>query len=296
MRLPGGYRDAGGAVHRQAILRQLTGRDEEYLAGWSERTSIPARVTGLLARCLCRLGPFEPVTPEMVRGLLVADRDYLLLVLRHISFGDRVQAVLVCPACAQKMDMDFHIDQVPVEAGAPAGVTERLELSPEASCADAAGTRHCRVEFRLPTGEDQEHLAALEGRTESGALDALLDRCLVRLGDMEPVAEPAAASLSAQARREIEDCMERRSPRVDLEMDLTCPECGHAFVHWLDFPSLFFAEVALRREQLYREVHLLALHYHWSESEILGLSRGKRRTYLDLVRADRERRSPFMEG
>jgi hypothetical protein len=79
-------------------------------------------------------------------------------------------------------------------------------------------------------------------------------------------------------------------------MDLTCPECGHAFVHLLDFPSLFFAEVALRREQLYREVHVLALHYHWSESEILGLSRTKRRTYLDLLRADTQRVNAFMES
>jgi hypothetical protein len=30
-------------------------------------------------------------------------------------------------------------------------------------------------------------------------------------------------------------------------------------------------------------VHLLALHYHWSEAEILGMTQQKRRLYLDLL-------------
>jgi hypothetical protein len=30
-------------------------------------------------------------------------------------------------------------------------------------------------------------------------------------------------------------------------------------------------------------VHLLAYHYHWSESEIMGMSERKRRVYLDLL-------------
>jgi hypothetical protein len=31
------------------------------------------------------------------------------------------------------------------------------------------------------------------------------------------------------------------------------------------------------------EVHVLALHYHWSEAEILGLPGPKRRRYLALL-------------
>ena len=37
------------------------------------------------------------------------------------------------------------------------------------------------------------------------------------------------------------------------------------------------------RRQIYREVHALALRYHWSEDEILELSRARRRLYLDLI-------------
>lgn len=34
---------------------------------------------------------------------------------------------------------------------------------------------------------------------------------------------------------------------------------------------------------LYQEVHLLALHYHWSEADILRLPFPKRRRYLRLL-------------
>ncbi len=294
--LPGGYRDPDGGLHLEAALRPITGREEEFLAAHLGLTPIPGLVTRLLAGCLGRLGPFEPVTPQMVRDLLVVDRDYLLLKLRQLTFGDQVRAILVCPACGQKMDIDFELARVPIEARRPAGSTETIELSPAAAYTGADGKTHRLVEFRLPTGRDQESLAVVPGIDEARAITTLLARCLLRVGDVTSVDESVAAGLSVVARREIEDGMERVAPRVDLDMDVTCPECNHGFVQPFDFSRLFFAEVKLRREQLYREVHVLALHYHWPESEILALTRAKRRTYLELVQAEARRPGAFMES
>jgi hypothetical protein len=36
-------------------------------------------------------------------------------------------------------------------------------------------------------------------------------------------------------------------------------------------------------DRLYQEVHHLALHYHWSEADILRLPRSKRLRYLGLL-------------
>jgi hypothetical protein len=35
--------------------------------------------------------------------------------------------------------------------------------------------------------------------------------------------------------------------------------------------------------QLYRDVHYLALHYHWSENEIMCMTTSKRKQYIDLL-------------
>ena len=47
-------------------------------------------------------------------------------------------------------------------------------------------------------------------------------------------------------------------------------------------------ELADGADALFREVHALARHYHWSEREILGLELSRRRRYLDLLVADED--------
>ena len=125
------------------------------------------------------------------------------------------------------------------------------------------------ITFRLPNGTDQEFVAT---STVPSAVNALLDRCI-----------PEAGGLSAEERDTVIAAMEDVAPRVDLELDLTCPECGHRAVVPFDTTSFFLQEMTGRRQQLLREVHSLAIHYHWSEAEILGMVRSRRRTYLELL-------------
>lgn len=45
----------------------------------------------------------------------------------------------------------------------------------------------------------------------------------------------------------------------------------------------------MNRETLYRQVHHLALRYHWSETDILALPRSKRLRYLSFLAEQAER-------
>jgi hypothetical protein len=278
--LPGGYYDARQALQRECVLRPLTGREEELLAGQFRIVPGAVLVTRLLTRCIGRLGSLDVITPEIVRQMLIADRDYVLLKLRQAMFGNHVQAILGCPACELKMDIDFDLDQVTVESRRPTSRSMTFELSPEAGY---TGTTHHTVTFRLPIGDDQEYLSSHPDLDEAEAVTVLLERCLLRLGDIAPVDQTVIANLSGLARQEIGAQMESVSPSLEWEMELICPECGCSFVHLFDFAAFFLAEVNLRREQLYREVHFLALHYHWPASEIFALTRAHRRTFLDLL-------------
>jgi hypothetical protein len=47
---------------------------------------------------------------------------------------------------------------------------------------------------------------------------------------------------------------------------------------------------------LYEEVHHLAFHYHWSERDILDMSRAKRRRYLALLANKLEQMHEGSEG
>lgn len=286
VQLPGGYYDTAGTRHREVELSPLSGRDEELLAA---RTRAPAElVTGVLARCLRRVGTLAPVDEAIARELTVGDRQYLLLKLREATFGPRVALVTSCswPDCGEKVDIDFEIPQVPLRE-ATSGPVYEVELSAAALPAASAEAR--LVRFRLPTGADQEHCTPLLEVNPAAALHALLSACLVQVGAQQPPSPERIAELSPLARAEIDAAMTARSTGPALTMRARCPGCGRGFTVPLDLQELFFDEAAASRDLLYRQVHYLAFHYHWGERDILDMPRAKRLHYVELLAAEIER-------
>jgi hypothetical protein len=259
--LPGGLVLEEGRCLRTAVLRPLTGHEEEWFAG---HPRIPAAVaaTHILSACLVSLDDVT-VTKNLVRQLLIGDRDYLVLQLRRLTLGDDFQAVFACPACDAKMDVSFKASEIPIECRTQQTAKFSIHL------ADPQPSGRT-VSFRLPTGGDQE--AALGMGNDP--VQAILDRCI--LGD-------GGSRLSLQEREAVIEAMERTAPEVDLELDLSCPECGKTFLVRFDTTAFFFDEMRISAKQLLRELHALAFYYHWSEAEILRLRRDRRRAYLGLL-------------
>lgn len=282
--LPGGLVDETGRVHREAELRPLTGRDEELLATVGEGASPAALVTEVLSRAVARIGDVRPVTEEVARRLLVADRHYLLLKLREATFGDRVEGTLTCPwkGCGARVDIDFSLADVPITRRDEIAATYRLRLSPAAAVEEQDG-RRCRwIGFRLPNGGDQEVVAPHLAGGGARALTLLLERCVTEAETAGELAD-FVARLSPRARQEIEREMEARAPAVGLEMDVECRDCGRPFTAPFQLQDFFFGELRTSRDLLYRQVHYLAYHYHWSEAEILEMPRDKRRGYIEIL-------------
>lgn len=144
--------DEDGRVHRDVELVPLSGREEEFLAD-KKMTTSAALVTAILSRCIHHIGAISPVSKQVSRDLLVADRQYLLLKLREITFGGEVQATIFCPwpDCGNKVDIDFSLEDVPVRKSKENGPTYKMELSPEASIVEN-GNKWSDIIFRLPNG------------------------------------------------------------------------------------------------------------------------------------------------
>lgn len=257
--MPGGLVDAKDQRLTQAELRPLTGAEEDWLAAHPDVPSAIA-VTRVLAACLIRLGSLA-VNVDLVRRLLIGDRDFLMLQLRRITLGDHIQAVLPCPACQAKMDIDFHVQDVPVEARPQTALNYQLEH---------AGRT---IRFRLPVGGDQEAVLNID---RARASEVLLQRCV--LDDDK--------TLTPETRAALINAMDRLAPQIDVDLNLTCPECKHAFVAPFDTTAFFLQEIRIGGHQLLREAHLLAFYYHWNETEIMSLRRDRRRAYLALLRDD----------
>jgi hypothetical protein len=260
--LPGGLIVGENRRLCEAELRPLTGHEEEWLARHPGTPSALV-VTRLLSNCLVRIDDTPP-TSDLVRQLLVGDRDYLILQLRRLTLGDEFQAVLLCPACNAKMDVTVQAGDISVERRPQTAASYTVELP-------AKGSSGRTVRFRLPTGADQE---AVLGMDHEAAVDALLNSCLLDDGGIP---------LSPEECKAVIDAMDQLAPQLEVELDLTCPECSHVFLAPFDTTTFFLHEMRIHSDQLLREVHLLAFYYHWSEADILSLRRDRRRAYLGLL-------------
>lgn len=280
--LPGGYVDDSGTLHREVELAEVTGDVEYFVANLSEKSHTSSRVTAILSKCIRRIGSrgeTGEVGVSLARGLLTGDRDYLMLKLREKTFGRKVTCVLRCPdqACGQPMDLLFDTSAFEFSSAVTRAFFEARITS---------GDEGVDVEFRLPTGDDQEALAELFTSDQSAAADELLVRCLRRVGSSSPVDPSVVASFSEEARSQLEDEMGRLAPRVEIELEAQCPECKRTFETPFDFTTYFFDELKTTTGALEREVHFLAWHYHWSERDILSMTRKKRRRYVALLQKE----------
>ncbi len=282
--LPGGYVDDRGTLHREVELAPLTGREEEYLAELPDRATTASAISGLLARCIRRIGTLKDIRLADIRNMVVGDRDYLAVKLREMTLGREIGAVLYCrnPACRKPMDISFSLDDVVIEQKP---IERRFFTLPNAPDSSAPQD----IEFRLPTGGDQEALAGIFERDEAQALNRLMARCLRRIGSSAPLDVAQVEALSGPVRLTIEQAIEQLAPQVDFELDVICPECASAFTTPFDLPAFFLAEMRGNIQRLRREVHFLAWHYHWSEQAILSMNRRKRMEYIELVSEELER-------
>ena len=264
--------------HGSARVRPVTGHDEAEVAEAAAggNSLLPAeRATLLLARCVTSLGEAPP-RPEDLRALSVGDRERLLLHVRRVSLGERVQCVLTCPAegCGEKLDVDLAVGDL---LAPPAAAAEH-----EADV-DVPGAR-LRVRFRLPTGADQEEAARIAARDEAAAAERLLRSCVLAVTDRDtgaPVPDWPAGLADALGPRVAE-----ADPQSEVVLDVPCPACGRGAPVLFDAAAFLLEELTQRGRRLYREVHVLASRYHWSERDILSMSARRRALYLRLLDED----------
>ena len=102
--LPKGYVDSGGTLHREVVLREITGADQEAMLSPQLRQNPARMLTALLARVIVRLGTLEKgrIDTKVTAGLFKSDRDFLIMKLKEIDSGPELEIDVECPDCARK--------------------------------------------------------------------------------------------------------------------------------------------------------------------------------------------------
>ena len=201
---------------------------------------------------------------------------------------------------------------------------ENLKFKLPVGYTDEAGTLHCDGLLAVPCGRDEEVLNHVNGNGPD-MLHQLLARCVKRLGTVRSVSTDMVQRLHQadldtlllklweinyghQVRSTVPcprpGCHQKTDidfsvrdipvdtsgqPQLFLEMEAYCYNCDDNFDAPFDIYRSFFNRMQAGLQQLFREVHCLAWHYHWSENEIMGMSRTKRHTYLEILADEIER-------
>lgn len=204
------------------------------------------------------------------RMLTVGERDYYLFQLREHLFGSRLLQVSHCPNCGEDLEWESDIADF-------CGLAKNCYPIPEALTLKTAG---CDMRYRLPTIEDMEAVVPLSDLAEQN--QQLLARCWVDACDADGQVL-TFAQLPEQALQAMVQAMEQADPLARLDIDLSCPTCGHQWAALFDIASYLWAEVDVWARRTLHTIHRLARAYGWSESEILAMTPTRRQLYLDMV-------------
>jgi hypothetical protein len=124
-------------------------------------------------------------------------------------------------------------------------------------------------------------MMAIADQDLAEAMQSLIRRCL--LGIIHRGKEVSIEMLPDEVLEEASDRMSKADPQADVELALSCPQCGHKWQMYFDILSFFWKEIDSWAYRTLQDVHSLASEYGWSEAEILAMSNRKRQAYLDLV-------------
>lgn len=203
---------------------------------------------------------------EVLAALPVGARDARLFGLRRALFGETIGALAQCPACGERLDVSFCIDDVCPPQLPPASINQH-ELH---ACGHA-------IRYRLPNSMD---LQSIPHDDPSPA--HLLRRCVASAMRGETPVAPDA--LPPEVVAALGAAMAAADPLARIELALSCPGCGHAWDDLLDIGAFLWKEVDAWARRTLHDVHTLARAYGWSEAEILGMTPRRRDIYLDMVR------------
>jgi len=236
-----------------------------WLQVWETCAGQPSALAALhLLRAAC---------PEAEAASLAAlspgRRDALLLDLREALFGGSLACTSNCPACAERLELGFHLADL---RAAPAGhAPAELQLA-------HAGFA---VRFRLPTALDIARVASAADMAR--ARTALIEACVVdaRLGE----APITPSDLPEELVTRVAQALAEADPQAAPTVALSCPACGHAWEAGFDIAAFLARELDAWARRLLLDVHLLAQRYGWTETDVFALSPARRRAYLDLADA-----------
>lgn len=269
---PCGYVDPEDNVYQFLTMREMTGKEEDYIA--SDEVSVQERSSMVLSDCIERL------MTDMDGGKVIEDRDLIrqivsgcsdaegkqpfiqghpltsndrtagLLFLRRTTLGDVFKPEIRCPigGCGmlnrnQRIDLDkIEIDRVPRDQASRRRCRIKLSRSSENTGKDI------RAELGVLTGHDENQVAMMRPTKKNFRSLQILARLKAIIVDGEAMPLPRdpdkalvfVQSIPKADRDYIRMVYTKIEGSVDTDIEVVCEHCNREFVFPLDLGQIFF--------------------------------------------------------
>jgi hypothetical protein len=220
----GGYVDDAGKMHSRAVLREMTGREEDILTDLSMPPGL--RLDTLISNCIesflsedgTSVTDHGVIALAVKRNLPTVDRILLVIRLRQLSIGEDFSFKVECPGCEVELDKFVSLQALEVQA-AP-------EPSKRVYVIDLPSGRKAR--WRIPTGVQETDFARVSSKNTHNTMTRALEMRVFEVNG-EPSTFDVIRNLSARDRSALRKDFVVREGSIDTSIDVVCEHCAHKF-------------------------------------------------------------------
>lgn len=198
-------------------LRGMTGHEEDMLTD-KQLVKKGKVMDNILTACIEAIEGTKPTISD-VSKLTTADRTYLLVKIRELSYGATIEnAEIVCTNknCRDKQIVDINLTDLPVRVSETSNEDEETEFT--------LPVTNTKVKFRQLRGTDEQKLAKF------GEAEILTVGIQLRLTEVEGTHindyKKWLKGLPVRDRSALRKAMEATELGIDTVIKVECDECG----------------------------------------------------------------------
>lgn len=224
-----------GLWQTEAEVREMTGADEEYMAGIDARETITYSeyMATLLKKTVVRVGTINISEKQsMIDSLSFGDRDILFLGVIKATYGKTKEFRVSCPRCSEEndilmdLDEDFPINKPTVDLHAPIVIKLRNGKT---------------VKLRIPTISDTAYVVK-KAQNNSSQNTLMIAKCVIWDGDQPTDVEEWAKSLNLADRNKMVKALLdiKAGPSIEA-VNAPCAHCREEMTIGIDWVSLLLS-------------------------------------------------------
>ncbi len=169
-------------------------------------------------------GPYDFVDAVDWSETLQADREFVLVKMRTLTYGSKYAFDVRCSSCRETIEWEIDLDELPVRKLSDEGRRRFQDGNRFETVIDDGQPR--RVVFRLVVGHDERKLVQLKRR---GGQASLAQALVMRIHEIEGVEHHELltylSDLSLGDAERLDEVFDEEDFGVETEIEIECPHC-----------------------------------------------------------------------